>query len=333
MPEGAPLPPPQQEKPLPSTSQSGRYTPRVPGSPVFWGPQGLRAGWSVLVFAALSFLLLMGGQIILATVTEIPVDDGMPVRFGLLYELLNCAAVFGAAWVMAKVEDRPVTFYGYGGRARGARFLWGVVWGFGAISAFVLLLRQLGYLALGGAALHSGFAATEYAAAWGVVFLLAALFEESLLRGYAQFTMTRGIGFWWGAMLLSFLFGFTHRTNPGESPVGLLAIGAVGLVLCLSLWYTGSLWWAVGFHAAWDWGESFFYGTADSGVMARGHLLREHPMGPILWSGGATGPEGSVLVFPLLAVIALGMMLWWGRRAERPFAKMGWRPGRIGQQP
>jgi uncharacterized protein len=331
LPEAAPLPPPQQENPLPPTSQSGRYTPRVPGGPVFWGPQGLRAGWSVLVFAALSFLLMTGGQIILATAMPVSLENGMPVGFGLLYELLNCAAVLGATWVMTKIEDRPLTFYGYRGRARTARFLWGVLWGFGAISAFVLLLAKLGYLTLQGTALHSGFVATEYAAAWGVAFLLAGVFEESLLRGYAQFTLTRGIGFWWSAILLSFLFGLTHRANPGESPMGLWAVAAVGLVFCLSLWYTGSLWWAVGFHAAWDWGQSFFYGTADSGMVALGHLLREHPRGSILWSGGATGPEGSALVFPLLAVIALGMMLWWGRRAEKPFAKTAWKPGRIGQ--
>ena len=66
-------------------------------------------------------------------------------------------------------------------------------------------------------------------------------------------------------------------------------------------------------------------------MIAQGHLLREHPLGPILWSGGATGPEGSVLVFPLLLAIAVGMVLWWGRRGDKPFAKMGWKPGRIGK--
>jgi uncharacterized protein len=327
-----PLPASQEDERSGTAGPQVAAAPRIPGGRIFLGPQGLRAGWSLLVFAGLILLLMMGGQIILATVGEVSLDHGMPAGFGFLYELLNCAAVFAATWVMAKVEDRPVTFFGYRGRSRGARFLWGVAWGFAAISAFVLVLRKLGYLALDGAALHSGTSAAKYAAAWAAVFLLAGLFEESAVRGYAQFTMTRGLGFWWGAILLSFLFGFTHRTNPGESPLGLFAVGGVGLVLCLSLWYTGSLWWAVGFHAAWDWGESFFYGTADSGVMAQGHLLREHPVGPILWSGGATGPEGSVLVFPLLLVIAIGMVLWWGRWGEKPFTGRGWRPGRVEPQ-
>ncbi|MGB7191781.1 MAG: CPBP family intramembrane glutamic endopeptidase [Acidobacteriaceae bacterium] len=146
------------------------------------------------------------------------------------------------------------------------------------------------------------------------------------MRGYLQFTMTRGVGFWWGALVFSLLFGLGHTVNAGESPIGLFSAGAFGLVCCVSLWYTGSLWWAVGFHAAWDWGESYFYGTADSGLVSQGHLFGEHPLGKILWSGGKTGPEGSLLIVPLLAIIAILMWLWWGRRGKSPFQGQAWRP-------
>jgi hypothetical protein len=178
-----------------------------------------------------------------------------------------------------------------------------------------------------GQLLH-GSAILKYALAWGLVFLLTAVFEESTLRGYLQFTLTRGIGFWWGALLLSLLFGFAHGTNSGETHVGLLSAAGIGLVTCLSLWYTGSLWWAVGFHAGWDWGQSYFYGTLDSGLAVQGHLLGTHPIGPRLWSGGATGPEGSLLVLPLVAIFAL-LWLWWGRRMQSPFHGSGWKPALI----
>lgn len=81
-----------------------------------------------------------------------------------------------------------------------------------------------------------------------------------------------------------------------------------------SFWYTKSLWWAVGAHAGWDWGQSYFYGTADSGLIAQGRFLNSRPVGNTLWSGGTAGPEGSVLVVPLLVLIAVGMWLWWGVR-------------------
>lgn len=290
---------------------------------LFFGPSGLRAGWSVLVFAAMVYLLIQGFGLLLSPWIHLSLGGGLPPLSGFLMELGLVVPVVIATVVMAVLEGRPVLSYGYQGRARGLRFASGLVWGFIAISVLVFSLDRLGYLAIDGRAL-AGTAALHYALVWAGVFVLVGFFEESLLRGYLQFTLTRGLGFWWGAILLSFLFGFGHGHNPGESPVGLFAAGAVGLVFCLSLWYTGSLWWAVGFHAAWDWGESYFYGTADSGMVAQGHLLKEHPVGAPLWSGGATGPEGSILVFPLLALMVLLMVLWWGRRSERPFARVAW---------
>lgn len=294
---------------------------------IFLGPQGLRAGWSILLFAGIFLMLLMVSGFFLGHFVHLN-PTALSPRAGLLFELWQFAVVLITTWLMSVFERRPLRFYGYQGRGRTVRFFSGLFWGLTAISAMILLLWKLGYLALEGETLR-GVAAWKYAVAWGFVFLLTGFFEESLLRGYAQFTLSRGLGFWWGALLLSALFGLTHKTNPGESPVGLFSAAAIGLVFCLSLWYTGSLWWAVGFHAAWDWGQSFLYGTADSGMVAQGHLVREHPLGPILWSGGSTGPEGSVLVIPLLLVFVVAMVLWWGRRARSPFAGAAWRSMRM----
>lgn len=297
---------------------------------VFLGPQGLRAGWSVLLFIVIFAALTIFTGSLFAHLLRISPGAPLAPAAALLTELWQFALVFIATWFMSFLEQRPLLFYGYQGQARAARLLSGIAWGFVAISALVFALDKLGYLVIEGRAL-GGEAALRYAVEWGAVFLLTGFFEESLFRGYLQFTLTRGIGFWWGALLFAVAFGSFHSMNPGETPLGLIAAGAVGLVFCLSLWFTGSLWWAVGFHAAWDWGQSWFYGTADSGMLAQGHLFSEHPQGAALWSGGSTGPEGSVLVLPLLAVIALLMALWWGRRVRSPFAGAAWRPKQLRQ--
>jgi hypothetical protein len=154
------------------------------------------------------------------------------------------------------------------------------------------------------------------------MFLGAGFFEEFLFRGYVQFTLTRclagalrwiapsnryarPIGFWAAAVLISFGFGLSHRSNLGESPIGLLSVGLAGLMFTLCLWRTGSLWWAIGLHAAWDWSQSFLYGVADSGGVSKGHLLATHPVGSPLLSGGLTGPEGSIFVLPVMVCITL----------------------------
>lgn len=301
---------------------------RIPGQWVFFGPRGLRAGWSLLVFAGLWFVLLTVVQFLVGPHLHLSGNQPIPPFTGLLLEGSQFLPVLLAAVAMALLEQRPLLFYGYLGKARVLRLVSGIVWGFIAISAVVLVLRQFGYLSIEGRTL-GGIAALKYACEWGGLFLLVGLTEESTFRGYVQFTMTRGIGFWWGALLFAVLFGFMHGSNGGESPLGLVAAGAVGLIFCLSLWYTGSLWWAVGFHAAWDWGQSYFFGTADSGMVAQGHLFSEHAVGRVLWSGGATGPEGSVIVFPLLLIVALMMYLWWGPRGKSPFAGSAWRPMRM----
>src|SRR6266436_7257529 len=42
----------------------------------------------------------------------------------------------------------------------------------------------------------------------------------------------------------------------------------LGVILCLSVRVTGSLWWAVGWHAAFDFGQLFIIGTRNGGQRA-----------------------------------------------------------------
>ena len=295
---------------------------------VFVGEQGMRAGWSALIYVALVVLLFWLRHFLISNVFHVHVDKKAQLGplFAFVGEMMNVAVMAIAIWIMSIIERRSVWVYGYSGSAKGARFLWGAGWGFAAISALVAVLWAGHVLTFDGGFLQ-GEIAWEYALAWGAVFLAVAFFEESLMRGYLQYTLTRGIGFWWAALIISILFGAVHGKNPGESPAGLFGAFAIALVFCLSIWYTGSLWWAVGFHAAWDWGESYFYGTSDSGLTTQGHLLTSHPSGAILWSGGTTGPEGSLAALPLVIVMAILMWVYWGRkRSGSPFAAAGQAP-------
>lgn len=122
-------------------------------------------------------------------------------------------------------------------------------------------------------------------------------------------------GFWLAAWVASTLFALVHTGNNGETWIGILAAGAIGFVFAVSVRLTGSLWWAVGFHAAWDWAETFFFGTADSGMPAVGSWLVARPTGNPLWSGGANGPEGSLLVLAAILATLVGLMAVYGRKS------------------
>jgi len=130
-------------------------------------------------------------------------------------------------------------------------------------------------------------------------------------------------GFWCAAWVTSAYFGYMHVSNPGETWIGIFAAAFIGFVFCVSVRLTGSAWWAIGCHAGWDWAETYFYGTADSGLTPQGCYLTSHPAGNPLWSGGAVGPEGSLLVLAaILFLLALVLIYsrWSARALSAPAA-------------
>lgn len=291
---------------------------------VFIGKEGLRAGWSVLIFI-LVFAVLQGISILVIQKMHLAVPPSkttpeISLSFGFINEALSAASVLLATWILSKIERRDRS-YGYGGPNRALFFLAGLGSGLFLISLLVFTLWKSGVLVIEGR-LIVGPDVLRYGALWLVAFFLVGLFEESLIRGFLLYTLTRGLaglyrslfktqystalGFWTAAVIMSVIFYLGHTSNPGESPVGLLSVFVAGIFFSYSVWRTGSIWWGIGMHAAWDWGQSFLFGVADSGLMVQHHLLATHPQGKPILSGGTTGPEGSILI---LGVVALGSLV------------------------
>jgi membrane protease YdiL (CAAX protease family) len=145
---------------------------------------------------------------------------------------------------------------------------------------------------------------------WGVYIIALLGLVPCLLL---QLRKTKGAGFWQASWVTSTLFGFVHTGNGGENWIGIFAAAAIGFTFCVSVWVTGSAWWAIGCHAAWDWAETYFYGAADSGNVASGHYLTTSPTGNALWSGGTDGPEGSVLVVAVILLLLVTLIVIYGR--------------------
>ncbi len=268
---------------------------------LFLGPQGLRSGWG-FVFYVLAFLVLQ--RITNSWVADwVRFSPRMSLRVSeALFEFAGLLSAVIPAIVLVRIEKRPWAAYGLPLRRDAGKLFWqGAAWGFISISALILALYGLHDFNFGRIVLH-GMRIAKFAAYWSAMFLLVGLFEEFLLRGYTQFTLARGIGFWPAAFTLSISFGLIHLGNEGEHWPGVLAAACIGLFFCLTLRRTGSLWFAVGFHAAWDWGESFFYSVPDSGLPTPGHLLSSSLRGSVWLTGGSVGPEGSVVCFLVIAL-------------------------------
>jgi membrane protease YdiL (CAAX protease family) len=296
----------------------------LPPNNLFVGPHGLRPFWGLLLYLAIlaTPVMLFVVASHLAGQKAMPDGHELSPLSGAVGEWCQFAFVFFATWIMSRIESRSVFDYGLARTPRRLQWLLiGAALGLTFQSLLVVTLWSTHHLVVAGVLLRP-LPAVGYGLAWAIAFLGVGFFEESLFRGYLQFNLTQcmadlvryfspasrhaeAIGFWGAAVLISFGFGLLHGFNPGESPIGILCAGGAGLMFAFSLWRTGSLWWAIGLHAAWDWAQSFLFGVADSGSVSMHRLLSTHPVGSAWVSGGATGPEGSIFVLPVMLVIVL----------------------------
>lgn len=272
---------------------------------IFVGPNGIRAGWRLLIYLVFAATILGVLYHLALHTSPLRVPD---FRLGELLprEFIAAFAMLAAAVIMARIEHRPFGSYGLPWkRALGAGFWEGALWGFLAMTVILLILRTTHSFSFGSTELY-GRQFLFYASGWGAYFLAVGLYEEFSFRGYPQFTLTTGMGFWPAAFLLSAVFALVHLANPAENFMGVLQVFVTALLLCLSLRRTGNLWFAVGLHGAWDWAETFFYGVPDSGFQGPGHFLSPMFHGPKWLTGGTAGPEGSIVTLLVeLAMIGL----------------------------
>jgi len=268
------------------------------------GPNGLRAGWRLAIFFAIFIPLGYGVGLCAGQLLRSQHADRATPLGGILTLGPFVPALLLASWIMGKIEGRGLAAYGLPWRrAFGRQFWQGAAFGFLSLTALLLAMKLAGVLSFGQITLPTADT-FRYAVAWAVPLFLAALLEDFTYRGYLLFTLSTGIGFWPAAIVTSLLMGGIHYFNPGGHGLGPVAATMYCLVTVLVLRRTGDLWMPLGIHWAWGWGEIFFYGVTSSGFTARGHLLATSVYGPQWLSGGAFGPEASVLNLALL-------LIWW----------------------
>ena len=316
-------------RPIDAASRPTATPPVEPArNEILYGPNGLRAGWRALLF-----MLIVVGIVVLINVTghyltrkygHSPVNPGHidTLAPGLIAigELVSLAVILVASLIMGRIEHRKLAHYGLPLRSPFPKYFWeGLLWGFLSISGVLFVIFLFHGFRITGIDTH-GSALALSTLEWTLAFLAVAFSEEFTFRGYMQFTLTTGIGFWPAALLMSALFAFAHTRNEGESIFGLIQVAAFGIFACIALQRTGNLWWPIGFHAAWDWGQTFFYGVPDSGMQATHNFLHSEFHGPKWLTGGSTGPEASIFTLICLVIVSL-LILWKYREVRYPDPK------------
>jgi membrane protease YdiL (CAAX protease family) len=291
---------------------------------VFYNSRGLRPGWRLAIFflmvfgtaALVQILVRLGGPTSPASGSRASSPYMVPIGNGIA-ELVLFLVILLFSWIMSKIEHRSVGEYGLPVK-KGVftKFITGyVLWGFLPLVVLLSIMRLLGVFYFGNLSLH-GKDIVIWGVLWGFMFLMVGFFEEYSFRGYALHTLIEGIGFWPAALIMALAFARVHMGNGGETRVGIIATGVFALFAAAILRRTGDLWLAVGAHAGWDWGQTYFFGVNDSGLQAPGHLLNPSQSGPAWLSGGSVGPEGSVLTLILWAVMFVLFLVIYRGKSE-----------------
>lgn len=155
----------------------------------------------------------------------------------------------------------------------------------------------------------------------GSLFMIAALAEEAIFRGYPLQTLTRAHLAWLGVLLTSVPFAFSHLMNPNVIPGVTLANTALaGIWLAVAYLRTRSLWFPLGVHWGWNWALGSLFGLPVSGLHLVGHpLLQATDAGPAWLTGGSYGLEGGV---GGTAALLISTLFIWRTRIVSPTPEM-----------
>jgi membrane protease YdiL (CAAX protease family) len=133
-------------------------------------------------------------------------------------------------------------------------------------------------------------------------------FEDALCRGIWFRVTEEWLGSWIGLIFSSLVFGLLHVLNDNATLAGCLAISfEAGLLLAAAFMLTRRLWMAIGIHASWNFTQGGIFGAHVSGLDIPG-LITIAPAGPNWLTGGAFGPEGSIVALIVGTAAGLGVL-------------------------
>ncbi|HEY3949002.1 type II CAAX endopeptidase family protein [Phenylobacterium sp.] len=133
--------------------------------------------------------------------------------------------------------------------------------------------------------------------------------EELAFRGYIFQTLGERMPVWAAAGLSAAIFATYHLTLGGFGPGFVATVIGLALAFTILRIATGSLWFPIGFHAAWDWTQTYLIGVGNVGQA--GHdpaLVKVSQTGPGLWVGQAPAIEGGLFyAIAVLGVLAMAL--------------------------
>lgn len=223
--------------------------------------------------------------------------------------LPGVVVVLFASWWFARLEGRSLASLGLPAGARSVRDL-GLGWAAGValIGLVVLAMVAFGWLRWSPEpGTGSRFAV---GARLSLLLLGAAFVEELLFRGYPFQVLETRFGPATAIAATSVVFGAVHALNPNFAALPAFNITLAGFLLAIAFWRTRSLWFVTGLHLGWNWTMALSE-LSVSGLPVEMPGYEPRVSGPEVWTGGAFGPEGGLLVTAASLLGIVWMWRWW----------------------
>jgi uncharacterized protein len=273
----------------------------------------LRAGWrlalhGVLLAVSAAIVFVVFG-LAAGLVLRGQASDAASMLFGTA---ANCIAITVSVFLARRwLDRRSLASLGLG-RSHAARdFLFGLTIAAAMLGLIYAAEAALGWLRFQGFGWRTGAPQAWLMGmlGWLVVFLMVGWYEELLSRGYWLVNLSDGLNRLLAALLTSAAFALLHRTNPNASWISTAGLFCAGLWFAFAALRSGNLWLPIGAHIAWNICEGMVFGFPVSGLDTPRAILQS-PTGPVLWTGGAFGPEAGLIVLPALLLGALAVWLY-----------------------
>ena len=279
----------------------------------------LRAIWRAAIFYAagtsLVFPLVDWALALLSKSAHL--SPGLTAGNIALSEFANFLTALICTGAFALYERRRVDSYGLPIRRAVS---WQTFEG-AAVGVIMAGAVAVGMIALGGMQIEglasSGSALAFFALAWLGANICVGIAEEFWFRSYFQQTLWKSIGFWPATTVIALIFAAEHYFfKQGENIWDVITLVSLSMLLSYTMLRTGTLWFAVGFHIAFDYMQLFVIGTPNGSQFPVGRLLDVRFNGPAWLTGGVLGTEASFLMYPAIAL--LWLYVCWRYRANPP---------------
>ncbi len=137
------------------------------------------------------------------------------------------------------------------------------------------------------------------------LFVIVALIEEIVFRGYLLNNLLESMHPWWALILTAALFAFLHTQNNYVTILSVVNLFIAGLVLGVNYIYTKNLWFAIFFHFGWNFFQGSVLGYKVSGIETGSSIMQQSLVGSATLNGGSFGFEGSIICTVLLSLMLL----------------------------